>query len=526
MLTAKDSNLLDIKGVTTKQIEKQIQQFEKGFSPLEIIKPALVKDGIRQLTDKRMAELISLYEKKSKRLKKLKFVPASGAATRMFKRLYEVLNTYQGTEEEYLKLMAENDFYSINYLCKNLKRFAFFNDLEETILSSGKSFDEISKQKDIVFLIDAILGKDGLNYGNLPKGLIKFHRTDTGDRTPVEEHLIEGVAYANSGKKVYLHFTVSPDHMELFKKHLAAVVPVYQKRFKVKFIIDFSVQKPSTDTVAVDLDNKLVRDEDGAILFRPGGHGALIHNLNDINADLIFIKNIDNIVQDRLKEETYHYKKVLAGVLLETYLQAETLYGQLRKKVNEERLQKTEEFVEKRLFYKLPETYAALADKEKQGYLLKVLDRPYRVCGMVRNEGEPGGGPFWVANADGSRSLQIIEGSQFVDYQKEIMGRATHFNPVDLVCYTRNFKGKKYDLTRFVDNQTGFISEKSVDGKTIKALELPGLWNGAMANWNTIFVEVPIGTFNPVKELNDLLRAEHLYDKDILSHEPASNLFS
>ena len=342
MLTAKDSNLLDIKGVTTKQIEKQIQQFEKGFSPLEIIKPALVKDDIRQLTDKRIAELISLYEKKSKRLKKLKFVPASGAATRMFKRLYEVLNTYQGTEEEYLKLMAENDFYSINYLCKNLKRFAFFSDLEETILSSGKSFDEISKQKDIVFLIDAILGKDGLNYGNLPKGLIKFHRTDTGDRTPVEEHLIEGVAYANSGKKVYLHFTVSPDHMELVKKHLAAVVPVYQKRFKVKFIIDFSVQKPSTDTVAVDLDNKLVRDEDGAILFRPGGHGALIHNLNDINADLIFIKNIDNIVQDRLKEETYHYKKVLAGVLLETYLQAETLYGQLRKKVNEERLQKTE----------------------------------------------------------------------------------------------------------------------------------------------------------------------------------------
>lgn len=526
MLTAKDTNLLDKKGITTKQIEKQIQQFEKGFPPLEIIKPALVKDGIRQLTDKRMAELITLYEKKSKRLKKMKFVPASGAATRMFKRLYEVLNTYKGTEEEYLKLMAENDFYSINYLCKNLKRFAFFNDLEETILSGEKSFNEISKQKDIVFLIDSILSKKGLNYGNLPKGLIKFHRTDTGNRTPVEEHLIEGVAYANSGKKVYLHFTVSPDHMELFKKHLASVVPVYQKQFKVKFIIDFSIQKPGTDTVAVDMDNQLVRDEEGAILFRPGGHGALIYNLNEIDADLIFIKNIDNIVQDRLKEETYQYKKVLAGVLLETYLQAEKLYGQLRKKVNEERLQKTEEFVEKRLFYKLPETYAVLADKEKQEYLLKVLDRPYRVCGMVRNEGEPGGGPFWVANADGSRSLQIIEGSQFVDYQKEIMRRATHFNPVDLVCYIRNFKGKKYDLTRFVDNQTGFISQKSVEGKTIKALELPGLWNGAMANWNTVFVEVPIGTFNPVKELNDLLRAEHLYDKDILSHEPASNLFS
>lgn len=525
MLTANDSSQLDKKGITTKQIEKQIQQFEKGFPPLEIIKPALVKDGIRQFTDKRMDELIALYEKKSKRLKKLKFVPASGAATRMFKRLYEVLNTYQGTEEEYLKLMAEKDFYCLNYLCKNLKKFAFFNDLEEIILSDGKSFSEISKQKDIIYLIECILNEKGLNYGSLPKGLIKFHRTDTGNRTPVEEHLIEGVAYANSGKKVYLHFTVSPDHMDLFKNHLNEVLPLYQKRFKVKFIIDFSIQKPETDTVAVDLDNQLVRDEEGAILFRPGGHGALIHNLNEIDADLIFIKNIDNVVQDRLKDETYNYKKLLGGVLLETYLQAETLYSKLRKNENEEHLQKTEEFVEKRLFFKLPETYAAFTDKEKQAYLLKVLDRPYRVCGMVRNEGEPGGGPFWIANADGSRSLQIIEGSQFVDYQKEIMSRATHFNPVDLVCYTRNFKGKKYDLTCFVDSQTGFISQKSVDGETIKALELPGLWNGAMANWNTIFVEVPIGTFNPVKELNDLLRAEHLFEKDILSLEPASGLF-
>ncbi len=525
MLKANDTNLLEKKGITTKQVEKQIQQFEKGFPPLEIIKPALVKDGIRQFTDKRMDELITLYEQKSKRLKKLKFVPASGAATRMFKRLYEILNSYSGTEEDYLKLMAEKDFYSFNYLCKNLNKFAFFNDLEEAILKNGKNWDEISKQKDIIFLLGITLSENGLNYGNLPKGLIKFHRTETGDRTPVEEHLIEGAAYASSGKKVYLHFTVSPDHLELFKEHLATVVPVYQKRFKVKYQIDFSVQKPSTDTVAVGMDNQPVRDENGNLIFRPGGHGALIHNLNEIKADLIFIKNIDNIVQDRLKEETYNYKKVLGGVLLETYLQAESLYSKLKKKNNSEHLQKTEEFIEKRLYYKLPEHYADFSPKEKQEYLLKVLDRPFRVCGMVRNEGEPGGGPFWVANADGSRSLQIIEGSQFVDYQKEIMGRATHFNPVDLVCYTRNFKGKKYDLSRFVDNQTGFISEKSVDGKSIKALELPGLWNGAMANWNTIFVEVPIVTFNPVKELNDLLRAEHLYEKDIFSKEQASDLF-
>jgi hypothetical protein len=526
MLNDRDSKILEEKGIAPQQIEQQIQQFKNGFSPLKIVKPALVKDGVRQLTDKKLVDYVALYEKNSKRLKKLKFVPASGAATRMFKKQFEILNTYKGTEEDYLKLMSEKDFNSINYMCQNLKKFAFFNDLVQSIESNGSNFEEISKNKDIVKLIENLLTESGLNYGNLPKGLLKFHRTESAERTPVEEHLIEGAMYAGTGRKVHMHFTVSADHLDLFKKHLDKVVPAYQKQFKVKYNISFSIQKPKTDTIAVDMENEPVRDEQGNLVFRPGGHGALIYNLNEVDADLIFIKNIDNVVQDRLKEETYVYKKALAGILLETYLLAEEYYKKLSKRVKPELLAKTEEFIEKRLGFKLPESYNQESDTNKKAYLSGVLNRPYRVCGMVRNEGEPGGGPFWVQHDDGSKSLQIIEGSQFLPEQKEIMNKATYFNPVDLVCYTKNFKGKPFDLTQFVDQQTGFISTKSVQGKEIKALELPGLWNGAMAFWNTIFVEVPIGTFNPVKTLSDLLRAEHLYEKDLLSQElSATDIF-
>lgn len=526
MLTKKDSKVLEEKGILAEQIESQIQQFKNEFPPLKIIKPALSKDGIRQLSEKKIAEYVKFYENKGKRLKKLKFVPASGAATRMFKKLYELLQTYKGTEEDYLKLLAEKDFYSINYMCQNLKNFAFYKDLEQIVEASGRSIEEISKQKDIVFLVDKLLNEEGLNYGNLPKGLLKFHRTDSGERTPVEEHLIEGASYATSGKTVYMHFTVSPDHLDLFKKHIDAVLPDYQKMFKLKYQISFSVQKPSTDTVAVDSENNLFRDENDQLLFRPGGHGALIHNLNESKADLIFIKNIDNVVQDRRKEDTYLYKKALAGILIETVLQAEDYYKKLAKKVKPDFMAKAEEFVEKRLYTKLPESYKELEMDSKKTYLIKLLNRPYRVCGMVRNEGEPGGGPFWVEHEDGSRSVQIVEGSQFSSEQKEIMQKATHFNPVDLVCYVKDFKGKAHDLTRFIDEKTGFISEKSYNGKTIKALELPGLWNGAMAFWNTIFVEVPVTTFGPVKALNDLLRTEHMYEKDLLAQElSTSNIF-
>jgi hypothetical protein len=370
--------------------------------------------------------------------------------------------------------------------------------------------------KNFSLLLDNLLEEQGLNYGNLPKGLLKFHRTFENERTPVHEHLIEGVYYAASGRNVNLHFTVSEEHMSMFKEHLEKLVPKLQKEFKIKYHISFSIQNPSTDTVAIDSENNLVRNADGEIQFRPGGHGALIHNLNAIDADLIFIKNIDNVVQDRMKEDTYLYKSALAGILISLKTKAAEYYKKLGKKVNDELIIEIGEFLRKKLFVIPPMGYCEWESSKKIEFLKSKLNRPIRVCGMVANEGEPGGGPFWVEAADGSKSLQIIETIQFAENQKGILGKSTYFNPVDIVCSTKGFDGKKFNLLKFVDQETGLISKKSMNGKEILALELPGLWNGAMANWNSIFVEVPVSTFNPVKTINDLLRTEHMFENDLL----------
>lgn len=516
MLSSNDISFIKEKGITEQQIQDQISRFEKGFPELNIIKPAGLKDGVRKLTEKQVADFEKAYEKLSKRLKKVKFVPASGAATRMFKHLYEVLNNYSGSEDDYLKLMADKSFNSFYYMCHNIRNFAFYNDLVEAVENKGSSIEEISKKKDFPFLLKTLLQKDGLNYGNLPKGLLKFHRTFTDERTPVQEQLLEGIFYARSGKKVELHFTVSPEHEALFKNHVNGLLPQMQSEHKVKFKIEFSVQKPSTDTIAVNNDLSPVRDENNNLLFRPGGHGALIYNLNEIDADLIFVKNIDNVVQDRMKEDTYVYKRVLAGVLLSVREKAAFYYKKLNKKPTEDLIIEAGEFLRKKMFTIAPFDYCEWDTKKKVAFLKEKLNRPIRVCGVVRNEGEPGGGPFWVEGKDGSKSLQIVESSQFAENQKEILSKASYFNPVDIVCSTKNLQGRKFDLLEYIDHNTGFISTKSVAGKTIKALELPGLWNGAMANWNTIFIEVPISTFNPVKTVNDLLRAEHLFERDLL----------
>ena len=523
MLNEKDLKTLAEKGITKDQIEDQIAQFKNGFPDLEIIKPATNKEGVKQLTEKQLADMVKIYNKASRRLKRLKFVPASGAASRMFKKLYEVYNNYEGSEEDYLNIMSDKGFHSFYYMCQHLNSFAFYSDLRQMIEKNGVSYEEVSKKKDYKTLLANLLTEEGLNYGNLPKGLLKFHKTYSGERTPMEEHFLEGIHYAATGKKVFLHFTISPDHQELFAEHAAELIEKYQKEYKAKFEVSFSVQKQSTDTVAVDLENKLFRKENGALVFRPGGHGALIHNLNDVDADLIFIKNIDNVVQDRLKEKTNYYKMVLAGVLLKTRSEAADYYKKLKKKVKPDLLAEVETFLKKKLFVKVPESFESWDMDRKVELLKQVLDRPYRVCGMVRNEGEPGGGPYWVRNADGTESLQIVESSQFNEEQKTIMQKATHFNPVDIVCSTKNFKGEKYNLLDYVDYNTGFISQKSLEGNDIKALEMPGLWNGAMAKWNTLFVEVPIETFNPVKTINDLLRAEHMFEKDLLSVDDSDN---
>ncbi len=516
MLLEKDLSLINSKGISKQQIEQQIERFITGFPILNIDRPATLRDGIKVLTDKQLFEYIKIYNKSSRKLKRVKFIPASGAATRMFQHLYDVAKTYKGTEEDYLRFISDKSFGSVFYLVQNLRNFAFYDDLAQNISSNGTTLDEILKKHNYAELFKFLLETNGLNYGNLPKGLLKFHRGYQGSRTPVFEHLMEGIYYATSGKTVFLHFTVSPDHLELFKTHITELTPDIQKANKVKFNISYSLQKPSTDTIAVNSQNEPFRDKEGNLLFRPGGHGALIYNLNEIDADIIFIKNIDNVVQNRLIDDTIFYKKALAGMLLATRKTAGKLLKKLQKKPDWDIIEEAIEFLRKKMYIIPPDEFENWELEKRINYLKKRIDRPIRICGMVRNEGEPGGGPFWIKSEDGTMNLQIVEGSQINDDQKELLQKATHFNPVDLVCSTKDFHGNNYNLIDYIDHNSGFISAKSTNGTNIKALELPGLWNGAMAYWNTIFVEVPATTFNPVKTINDLLRTEHLFEKDLL----------
>lgn len=444
MFTPSDLAQLEARGISVEKAEKQLQSFETGFPELEIVSAASVGNGILAPKEEEIDAYVAAWQEYlDEGHIVLKFVPASGAASRMFKDLFEYLET--GTKTAFIeKFLAEKD------------KFAFAPEL------AGKD-----EQESVAYLLHE------MNYGNLPKGLLLFHSYDNEARTPALEHLVEGAMYAASKGEVNIHFTVSHEHLPLFRAHLAEHQAAYENKLGVKFHISYSEQKPSTDTIAAHPDGSPFRTTDGKLLFRPGGHGALIENLNEQEADVIFIKNIDNVVPDRLKGDTVRYKQLLAGVLV------------------------TEQ---KKVFEKLQDPNLSVEDKAK-------LQRPLRVCGVVKNTGEPGGGPFLVREADGSISCQILESSQIAD--PALMQQATHFNPVDLVCATRDAEGKAYYLPDFVDEKTGFISHKSKDGKELLALELPGLWNGAMSRWNTIFVEVPVSTFNPVKTVNDLLRDEH-----------------
>lgn len=511
MFTEKDITQIEVQGASLESIKKQLDNFKKGFPFLRLIKAATIGDGIVRPVDSKIAEWVNAYETIIAGKSIVKFVPASGAASRMFKDLYSFLN--EGKNEDLDNPDKKNKLKAVNEFFEKLFSFAFFEDLKASLAAQGRILEELIANKQYQYVVEAFLEEPGLNYGNLPKGLLKFHKYGNSSRTPVEEHIVEGANYARSGNNVNLHFTVSPEHRQKFEQHVAQVLHNYEKLFNIKINISFSEQKPSTDTIAVGLDNEPFRNNDGSLLFRPGGHGALIENLNDINADIIFIKNIDNVVPDNIKGDTFAYKKAIATLLIQYQQRIFNYLQELEKgEANETLINEIGDFLEKELFVEPAASFKTKDLKEKADYFFRKLNRPLRVCGMVKNEGEPGGGPFWATNQDGSISLQVVESSQ-VDMQNEeqknIFKNATHFNPVDLVCAVKDYKGNKFHLPRFVDPQTGFISQKSKDGKELKAMELPGLWNGSMADWNTIFVEVPMITFNPVKTVNDLLRKEH-----------------
>ena len=467
-------------GLTPAALETQLKNFREGFPFLPVTRAASCGDGIRVLDAAGIEQAAARYDRAKESLRVVKFVPASGAATRMFKDLFEFVREGRRTAV-------------VGELLANRRRFAFWPELRTIV---GDDADELRTVENIV--------AEGLRYGETPKGLVSFHRYGDEVRKAVEEHLVEGAQYAAAGGEVKIHFTVSPEHLTRFEALLAEKIPVYESRFEVKYRISFSVQDPSTDTLAVNPDCTPFRRADGRLLFRPAGHGALIGNLGKIDADIVFVKNIDNVTTDARRGDTVLYKKALAGVLLA--LQERIFEYLMALEVPGAELEPIAAFIENELCVKLPKDYGT-------ALLRQVLDRPIRVCGMVRNEGEPGGGPFWVTGADGLETLQIAESNQIAPEKRELMRLATHFNPVDLVCSFRTSKGGRFDLQEFVDPATGFISRKSDGGRELLAQELPGLWNGAMARWNTVFVEVPITTFSPVKVVTDLLRPEHQGDE-------------
>lgn len=467
-------------GLTPAALETQLKNFREGFPFLPVTRAASCGDGIRVLDAAGIEQAAARYDRAKESLRVVKFVPASGAATRMFKDLFEFVREGRRTAV-------------VGELLANRRRFAFWPELRTIV---GDDADERRTVENIV--------AEGLRYGETPKGLVSFHRYGDEVRKAVEEHLVEGAQYAAAGGEVKIHFTVSPEHLTRFEALLAEKIPGYESRFGVKYRISFSVQDPSTDTLAVNPDCTPFRRADGRLLFRPAGHGALIGNLGKIDADIVFVKNIDNVTTDARRGDTVLYKKALAGVLLA--LQERIFEYLMALEVPGAELEPIAAFIENELCVKLPKDYGT-------ALLRQVLDRPIRVCGMVRNEGEPGGGPFWVTGADGLETLQIAESNQIAPEKRELMRSATHFNPVDLVCSFRTSKGGRFDLQEFVDPATGFISRKSDGGRELLAQELPGLWNGAMARWNTVFVEVPITTFSPVKVVTDLLRPEHQGDE-------------
>ncbi len=505
MLTKDDLQQINEYGLPLQNVYHQLETFTLGISPVEIVTAASEGNGIGVIPEESTQKLVDLFERRKDKLDIVKFVPASGAATRMFAFLHDFLENYNPETESLRRFLRRCPTPALETFMKNLKDFAFINDVRKKIRENYPDYKKSTKGQRMFWLVKMMLDPKGLNYSNLPKGLIPFHKYAKYYTTAFEEQLFEAAYYATANDDAYLHFTFSKKHLPYFKEEFETVKKRVSKKTKTDFHISYSFQKPETDTLAVTSENIPFRDTKGKLVFRPSGHGALLENLNDIDSDLIFVKNIDNVVAEEYVETVAFYKKLLAGKLL--WIQKRVFQYLLaleKEEVEEEVLREIRSFL-----------WNALSIKDvpiDQDRMMNVLNRPIRVCGVVKNTGEPGGGPFWVKGEDGHVSLQIVEKSQ-IDledpHMHTLVNDATHFNPVDIVCGVRDFKGKKFDLKLYSDPRSGIIANKTDAGTPIKALELPGLWNGGMARWNTVFVEVPLITFNPVKTVNDLLNKEH-----------------
>ncbi len=511
--TAVQLEQLQHKGISQEIVEKQIKRFQNGFPTIKLSRAAIVGDGIVTIPPVDKDDYIKFYESKRVDLEILKFVPASGAATRMFKFLHQFLQEFDPSLESINSFINRKDARDLFTFFVGVEKFPFYKEVIQVLKAQHDNWQQMSDREKKERFVRKMLYSKEFNYSAMPKGLVPFHGYQHHVATAFEEHLYEAAGYAASQGEARLHFTIAPDFEDSFTKEFDRIEELVEEKTGKNFEISYSYQKPSTDTIAVDMNNDPILDQEGKLFFRPAGHGALLDNLNDHDVDIIFIKNIDNVTVRSMCEEIESYKKMLAGILLKLQEQAFTYLKQLDQGTQQDDdFKAMEDFVTGKLNATLPRDY----DKYKIEYQLEALrdrlHRPLRVCGMVENEGEPGGGPFWVTNHYGENSLQIVESAQ-VDQedhrQRKIAANCTHFNPVDLVCGVRDYKGNKFNLDHYRDLDTGFITYKTNKGNKLKAQELPGLWNGAMAHWNTVFVEVPLITFNPVKNVNDLLKPAH-----------------
>ncbi|WDF64071.1 DUF4301 family protein [Flavobacterium sp. KACC 22763] len=500
------------RGISFATILKQLKSFKRGIAKSNLIRPATVNDGILSLSDEEFQQKALFFDQQKDKFKIKKFVPASGAATRMYKFLTAFLNDFDITRETINAYINRKNDKELAIFIVGMEKFPFFETVDKKLREIYPEFETLERDYKNYYFIKLLLSPDYYNSANKPKAVLPFHQYDTHIANPIEEHLNECVHYASSKNVSNLHFTVSEIHQNLFEVAVDEIKEKIEKPSGIKIDIGYSYQNKSTDSITIDEKNKLVKDKNDNLVFRPGGHGALIENLNNLDADVIFIKNIDNVIQNHIDQITL-YKKALAGVLVEMQ---QKVFEYLRlidqERIKEDNIEEILHFLEKSFSVEMTADFNKFTFENKVSKLKELLDRPIRVCGMVKNEGEPGGGPFWVMNKKGIKSLQIVETSQ-VDLedkkQEKILAEATHFNPVDLVCGIKNYKDEKFDLLQYVDREAGFIVEKSVEGKSVKNYELPGLWNGSMANWLTVFVAVPLITFNPVKTVNDLLKAAH-----------------
>ncbi len=503
-----DLRQLEEKGISKERVVKQIETFKEGVPFVVLEKAAVLGDGILKFSDAEQAHLVQYFEEHRKDKSLLKFVPASGAASRMFKAVFNFLETYDPEQERLSEYIERTDDQAIKQFAEKMTDFPFYDSIIGRISTQHER-----KGTKVFHFIKEMLAEDGLNYGFYPKGLLPFHNYGKKIATPFKEHLKEAALYARTNGTANLHFTISEQHESLFTTEEESVLEQVSRNTDTDFRVSYSNQKSATDTLAVDLQNNPFRESDGSILFRPGGHGALIENLNDQDADIIFIKNIDNVVIDKNLEEVSNSKKMLAALLLKLQEKAFEFAALLDEgNVDDDKAEEIEKFLKKELNVRFPVDFKQLSVVDQVKILKDKINCPIRICGMVKNEGEPGGGPFWIKEDKDNISLQIVESAQ-VDMSNEdqaaIFKSSTHFNPVDLICGVRDKKGEKYNLLNFINTKQGFITGKTKEGKELKALELPGLWNGAMAYWNTVFVEVPLVTFNPVKTVNDLLKPTH-----------------